>query len=119
MVEKLGKMSKHVYIDGEQSGRLILRCDTSFLGLKTYFSNLSARHDYVTAAETAKASVKIDARRMSTILNYSHVSLSSAVLCISENEALVLHLTLAPIDMGSVTFYLPVLLNETSGIDIE
>lgn len=37
--------------------------------------------DYTNNNLDARASVKIDARRMSAILNYSQISLISAVLC--------------------------------------
>ena len=93
-------MSKHLYVDGEQVGRLIFRVDSAFVGLKTYFSNVAPRQglsevgflsalvadvasltDYVESALESTASVKVDARRMSTILNYSAIGMTSAVLC--------------------------------------
>lgn len=93
-------MSKHIFVDGEQAGRLIFRVENAFVGLKTYFSNVVPRlglsiaqststhvhdvislTDYVESAFESTASVKIDARRMSTILNYNLVGTASAVLC--------------------------------------
>lgn len=61
MIEKLGKvrsrvthkmfllayvplqMAKHVLIEGDQSGRIVLRVENAFVGMKTYFSNLIPR----------------------------------------------------------------------------
>ena len=109
--------------------------------LFTFKLSINALSDYVNIS-SSRASVKIDARRLSTILNYNQINSESAVLCkwvwftfhefcfsfshfiaailpgVSENEALVIHLTLSQADMGSVTFYLPVILDGMAGIDV-
>ena len=46
-------------------------------------------------------------------------SFDFTLLGMSENEALVLHLTLSQTEMGSVTFYLPVIVDVVAGIDLE
>ncbi len=84
VVDKMMKFSKHVCITGHQSGRLILRAEHSSAIIRTYFNALSARYvgDMHPATHVDNcASVKLNLRKLSAVLNLNNLMYDCASLC--------------------------------------
>eukprot|EP00602_Paraphysomonas_sp_CaronLab_P001755 CAMPEP_0185037824 /NCGR_PEP_ID=MMETSP1103-20130426/32750_1 /TAXON_ID=36769 /ORGANISM="Paraphysomonas bandaiensis, Strain Caron Lab Isolate" /LENGTH=273 /DNA_ID=CAMNT_0027575983 /DNA_START=39 /DNA_END=860 /DNA_ORIENTATION=+ len=118
IVDRISKISKYLHIDAEQSGKVIFRVENSLVTIKTYYTGLTPRFEVLNRDRDIgnSASVKLDVRRLSTVLNVQHISLLNAVMYISDDEAFVLHVTLSPNDVGTLTFYVPVVM-ESLGFD--
>lgn len=115
VIDRMMKISRHLHIDAEQTGRIVFRVENSTVSVKTYYTGLQPRFEVLDPQGDANntASVKVDIRRVSTLFNLERLVWDTAVLYISENEALVLHVTLSPQDSGTLTIYAPVLIDES------
>ena len=59
-----------------------------------------------------KAVVKVNVKKLSNVLTHNNLSLDRATLYLTDNEALVYNICLAPLSqhsIGTVTFYIPVI----------
>jgi len=102
------------------AGELTLRIDGDGASIRIFYSKLIPRfEDCKTSAEEnnngdnepARCTIKVDSKKLHACLQWQATmarSVSSAVLCMVENEMLVLHIMLNPGDVGFFTYYVPV-----------
>ena len=98
------------------AGELVLRIVSDGLSIRTFFNKMIPRFEDCKpheAATPAKCTLKVDSKKFLACLNWQSTlfigrAVSSAVLCMVENEMLVLHVTLFPESVGFFTFYVPV-----------
>eukprot|EP01032_Pedospumella_encystans_P010124 gene10124-11861_t len=113
IVDKMTKFAKHVQITANQSGRLALRADHSSVIINTYYPGLLARYvgDMNPTRDINNQVVcKLNLRKLSTVLNMHHLAVEHATLFFAANEGVVLVIQLEPARLGSLSFYLPILL---------
>lgn len=84
IVDKMLKFSKHVSITAYQSGRLVLKAEHSSAVIRTYYNGMQPR--YVGAMDPIsdvdnQASVKLNLRKLSTVLNLNNLMYDTASLC--------------------------------------
>eukprot|EP00546_Thalassionema_frauenfeldii_P005636 CAMPEP_0178925818 /NCGR_PEP_ID=MMETSP0786-20121207/18145_1 /TAXON_ID=186022 /ORGANISM="Thalassionema frauenfeldii, Strain CCMP 1798" /LENGTH=201 /DNA_ID=CAMNT_0020600785 /DNA_START=564 /DNA_END=1169 /DNA_ORIENTATION=+ len=111
VVERLKSISPQVYIQGSMDGKLVLRVDADASSIQTFFSNLQPRfEDAKSSSPENECTLKVDTKKFSQSLLWqqSNLSTSSALLCMVENEMLVLHVLLDPASIGFFTYYVPV-----------
>ena len=141
VVERLRGISPHLYVEGSMNGILTLRIDSDGASIRTSFDKLVPIHEdckstqdingdgelgdgsqMVMTQEPAKCTVKVDSKKLHACLHWQSTlgisDISSAVLCMFENEMLVLDVTLNP-EIGRFMQYIPVhyLSNEEMNID--
>jgi HUS1 checkpoint protein len=115
VVDRLKKQSSPtVYLEGSMKGALTVRSHTDGAALQTYFGQLTPRLDNCsdrTDASTIRQ-VKVDTKKLATALQWqqpqSQSMVQSALLCLVENEMLVVHVNLNPENVGFFTYYVPV-----------
>lgn len=110
IVEKMTKFAKHVYITASQTGNIVFEVEHSGTLIKTYYTGLIPRFEGNLRVETDrdnKASMKIELRKLSLILNNANLLWDGAFVFITDNYALILHIILSPPEAGSLTYYLP------------
>lgn len=101
-----------VYMEGSMAGEMTLRIDSDGASIRTFFSKLTPRfEDCKSSQPDTCCTIKVDTKKLSTCLQWQatmskHVS--SAMLCMVENEMLVLHVCLNPSEVGFFTYYIPV-----------
>jgi len=102
VVERLRAISPHVYIEGSMAGVLTFRIDGDGSSIRTTYNKLIAiREDTKQTSQDDDASLHWQASLS------SNRDVSSAVLCMWENEMLVLDVTLNP-EIGRFMYYVPV-----------
>jgi HUS1 checkpoint protein len=99
-------------MEGSMAGDLTLRVDNDGASIRTFFSKLEPHNEGTkTKDEDATAILKVDTKKLSACLQWQATMsrlVSSALLCMVENEMLVLHVLLSPADVGFFTYYVPV-----------
>mmetsp|Transcript_10591 Transcript_10591/g.15808 ORF Transcript_10591/g.15808 Transcript_10591/m.15808 type:complete len:364 (+) Transcript_10591:1-1092(+) len=120
VVERLRTISPQIFLEGSMAGELTLRIDGDGASIRIFYSKLIPRfEDCKTSAEEnnngdnepARCTIKVDSKKLHACLQWQATmarSVSSAVLCMVENEMLVLHIMLNPGDVGFFTYYVPV-----------
>jgi hypothetical protein len=99
-------------MEGSMAGDLTLRIDNDGASIRTFFSKLTPHSEGTkTHDDDATCILKVDTKKLSACLQWQatmskHVS--SARLCMVENEMLVLHVLLKPLQVGFFTYYVPV-----------
>ena len=113
IVDRMAKLSKHVTIHAEQTGRMIFGVDHSTARIKTYYAGLTPRWDNLNQQvdHRNKAVVKLDIRRFSAVLNIHSMNWESSSIYIVDNQALILNVILSPHEAGTVTYYVPVIMS--------
>jgi Hus1-like protein len=92
IVDKMGRISKHVQLSASQQGRIIFKVEHTTATIKTYYNGLQPRFDGSLDQENDgdnKASVKVDVRKLSMVLNHSSLSIDCATICEYANRYLV------------------------------
>jgi HUS1 checkpoint protein len=120
VVDRLKKQSSPtVYLEGSMKGALTVRSHTDgCAALQTYFGQLTPRLDNCSERTDASTirQVKVDTKKLATALAWqqqqpsqlSQSMVQSALLCLVENEMLVVHVNLNPENVGFFTYYVPV-----------
>ena len=99
------------------AGELTLRVDSDGSSIRTFFSNWVPRFDDTKSSqdnqsqEPAKCTLKVETKNLSVALQWQATTakaVSSALLCMVENEMLVVHVLLNPASVGFFTYYVPV-----------
>lgn len=112
IVDKLNKFSKSMVIVGEQAGALALHISQVNINIKTIVSGLipvldmegmEGEHEQRRIHKN-KASIKVDTRKLSAVLNLTHLPWENSRLYLHENEPLYLETTT---DRGLIGFYIP------------
>jgi HUS1 checkpoint protein len=84
IIEKMGKLSKHVNLCAYQNGRIVFRVEHSTATIKTFYNGLQPRFEGNLDAERDadnKAAVKVDVRKLSAVMNYGGIILDGATMC--------------------------------------
>ena len=127
VIERLKGISPQVYIDGCMSGELTLRIESDGASIRTFYNRLIPRFEDCKADANgssqdssskqgntaAKCTIKVDSKKLNSCFQWQTSltmgrAVSSAVLCMVENEMLVLHVLLNPDELGFFTYYIPV-----------
>lgn len=126
IVEKMAKISKYLHLDANMAGRLVLRVEAVSVTVKTFFNGLQPCYEAVVsgvtdsqagpsqieAVESNKCSVKVDIKKLSSVLHFqNNLIWKKASVFLTSNETLVIHINLEPEDAGSVTCFVPVLID--------
>jgi HUS1 checkpoint protein len=109
-MERLRSISPTVYLNANMSGELTISMDSDGSSIRTIFTKLTPRHEDCKQGASDECSVKVDCKKLTACLQWQQQTglASSALLCLVENEALVLHVLLNPADVGFFTYYIPV-----------
>lgn len=120
VIEKLNKFSKNVVVTASQTGRLVFRVEHASVTIKTFFTNLTPFYPSNLHRDTdAKnsATIKLDVKKLSAILNLHLLSWDDACIFIVNNATVLIELAMPAFgggvggaDGGSISFYIPVLL---------
>lgn len=112
VIERLKAISPIIYLDGSMAGELVLRIENDAVSIKTFYDKLIPRVDdesnHSRTADPACCTLKVDSKKLLASLQWSNSSVSSYILCMIENEMLVVHVLLNPEDVGFFTYYIPV-----------
>ena len=112
IVERLKTISPHVYVEGSMTGELTLRVDSDGASMRTFLTKLVPKFDDCKSQdEAASCILKVDTKKLSACLQWQatmNKNVSSSLLCMVENEMLVLHVVLNPGSVGFFTYYVPV-----------
>lgn len=120
VIERMSKLSKNLHIVAYQSGKLILATSQQInLKVKTYFTDVTPRYDTfepvsgMNIMETYNqnvAEVKLDIKKLSTVLLFfNSIPYTNVIGFFSTNEMLVINIELAPLGLGTVTYFIPVI----------
>jgi hypothetical protein len=114
ILDKMGKLTKVVNITAEQTGRLIFSINHSSAGatINTYYTKLQPRFeghlDEVVDGSNV-ASVRVDIRKLTHALNMRVLNYETACVYVTDNDALVLYVTLSPHQAGHISYFIPVI----------
>jgi hypothetical protein len=89
-------------------GELTISLDSDGASIRAFFNNLVA-HDNVSKSNEAR--VKVDTKKLCTCLQWQQspqFPVSRAVMCLVENELLLVHVDLHPPSVGLQTYYIPI-----------
>jgi hypothetical protein len=106
-----------VYLTAKQTGRLVFRVEHPQLSIKTYCNNLTPFFPNSMNRENDAsnlATVKLDVRKLSAILNLTSLPWDDANIYIVHNKTVLISVSLPSFggsgaEGGAVDFYLPVL----------
>jgi len=116
-------MSPYINIEGRMTGELSLSIDADGVSVRTYCNRLVPRFEECKASKehsekgeddtSARCVLKLDSKKLLSSLQWQSVlslgrNVHSAILCMAENEMLVLHVLLNPRSLGFFTYYVPV-----------
>ena len=100
------------------AGELVLRIDGDGASIRTFYSNLIPRFEDCKSTRDqnppGKTTIKVDSKKLNACLQWQNTmalgrgAASSAILCMVENEMLVLHISLNPGSIGFFTYYVPI-----------
>ena len=112
IVDRMARLAKFATLRAEQQGRIVLSITRSSSTIQTYYTNMTPRFqapldEQIDGAN--QATVKVDLRKLSTVLNIHYLVYDSACFYVTDNNALLLHVTLSPYEAGHVTYYVPII----------
>jgi Hus1-like protein len=111
IMDRLRSLSPTVYIQGRlEAGDLTVRVDTDGASLRTYFPHVAPQVEGCAPHSPGHGQVKVDTKKLHACLQWQMYPqiVSCALLCLVENEMLVMHVSLQPSAVGFFTYYVPV-----------
>lgn len=117
VIDRLKGISPTMYIEANMKGELTISSHTDGASIQTFFSKLTPRFEDCKPVPSdlnpasSKTRIKIDTKKLSASLQWqTHQSqmISTALLCLVENEMVVIHVNLNPVNVGFFTYYVPV-----------
>ena len=116
VIERLKAISPIIYVDGSMKGELVLRIDSDAVSIRTFYDKLIPRvdeeEDSQSQTDPAKCTLKIDSKKLLASLQWqssmARGTVGSYIICMIENEMMVVHVVLNPEDVGFFTYYIPV-----------
>ncbi|KAJ1440868.1 checkpoint protein Hus1/Mec3 [Ochromonadaceae sp. CCMP2298] len=121
IIDKMTKFAKHVQVTATQSGRIALKAEHSSVTINTYYSGLQARYvGQLTPRDVNnQVSAKLNLRRLAVVLNTGNIPVDFSTLYFSANEGVMMLINLSPGRLGTLSYYIPVLLldDEEGGDD--
>ena len=109
IIDRLKGMSPNVYLEASRTGELTVRIHTDGASIRAFYSKLTANNEGCKEGVTS-TTVKVDTKKLSSSLLWQQQPhlVSSALLCFVENEMIVIHASLNPVQIGFFTYYVPV-----------
>jgi hypothetical protein len=137
VVERLKSLgSSHVYLSANMTGELTLSMDSDGASIRTFLNKLHPRPEDCKPG-VKECEVKVDTKKLSACLQWqaassgssgsgsgsgsghyhsnhrhhhhsSNAHVSSTLLCLVQNEMLIVHAILQPASVGFFTYYVPV-----------
>jgi len=129
ILERLKNLKAQLYVDGSMaSGELVFRVEGEGSSIRTFYNKLIPRWEDCKATppnssptnvsqtdsiHNGRCTVKVDSKKLYSCFQWQSSSgmtrhVKSAVLCMAENEMVVMHVLLNPEDLGFFTYYCPV-----------
>jgi HUS1 checkpoint protein len=113
VVERLKAISPIIYVDGSMAGELALRVDGTAAHIQATYDKLLPRSDDAAApADPGRCTLKLDSKKLLAALQWqasmARGTVGSYILCLIDDEMLVVHVVLSPEDVGFFTYYVPV-----------
>eukprot|EP00584_Thalassiosira_punctigera_P004559 CAMPEP_0172539678 /NCGR_PEP_ID=MMETSP1067-20121228/10835_1 /TAXON_ID=265564 ORGANISM="Thalassiosira punctigera, Strain Tpunct2005C2" /NCGR_SAMPLE_ID=MMETSP1067 /ASSEMBLY_ACC=CAM_ASM_000444 /LENGTH=365 /DNA_ID=CAMNT_0013325403 /DNA_START=6 /DNA_END=1103 /DNA_ORIENTATION=- len=118
VIERLKAISPIIYVDGSMAGELVLRIDSEAVSIRTFYDKLIPRAEeeeeqsQSRRADPARCTLKIDSKKLLASLQWqssmARGTVGSYIICMIENEMMVVHVVLEPEDVGFFTYYIPV-----------
>jgi len=116
VIERLKAISPVIYLDGSMKGELTLRIDNDSVSVKTMYDKLIPRVDEEEESQSqsdpSKCTLKVDSKKLLASLQWqssmARGSVSNYIICMIQNEMMVVHVVLDPEDVGFFTYYIPV-----------
>ena len=97
------------------AGELVLRIDNDAVSIRTFYDKLIPRVDEESSqsqTDPARCTLKIDSKKLLASLQWqssmARGTVGSYIICMIENEMMVVHVVLNPEDVGFFTYYIPV-----------
>ena len=112
VIERLKAISPIIYMDGSMTGELVIRIDSDAVSIRTFYDKLVSRIEEDSTETNKKCTLKIDSKKLLASLQWQQSmtrgSVGSYIVCMIENEMMVVHVMLNPEDLGFFTYYVPV-----------
>jgi len=108
VLERMKTLDKFVSIQMAIRGQLSLRVNTEIVVIRTTFQGLNTPLE---GLETAKLSVRVRSSDLLAITNFGGIPHESALMCIVKEKAVIIFLKFED-NMGTMTFYCPLALDE-------
>ena len=115
VVERLKAISPIIYVDGSMTGELVLRIETTAATIQASYDKLIARSDEESSqsqTDPGRCTLKMDSKKLLAALQWqssmARGTVGSYIICMIENEMMVVHVVLNPEDVGFFTYYIPV-----------
>lgn len=102
--------SSTVTLHATTQGELTISLDSDGASIRAFFNHLAVPENHK-ESQAKDAQVKVDTKKLCTCLQWQQSPLfpvSRAVLCLVENEVLLVHLELQPPSVGLQTYYIPI-----------
>lgn len=113
VVERLRSMDRYCFVDGKMDGSLVFRVDNDRVAVKTFYGGLIPRFDSMDedVDHQNTACVKVETRKLAAALHFAAQPYDTAICCLIEESYLVLHVLLLPRGSGSMTYYVPLVVD--------
>ena len=116
VIERLKAISPIIYLEGSMAGELVLKIDNDNVSVKTFYDKLIPRVDEESTSQSqsdpVRCTLKVDSKKLLASLQWQSSmakgSVSSYIVCMIQNEMMVVHVVLNPEDVGFFTYYIPV-----------
>lgn len=113
IVDRLKSISPTLYLEANMTGELTVSIHTDGASIQTFFSKLKAEHEECKEINGSSkvTRVKMDTKKLCASLHWQQQQaqmVSSALLCLVENEMVIVHVNLNPGNVGFFTYYVPV-----------
>jgi hypothetical protein len=111
VLEGLRPLSNTVYLTANTHGELTVAVDTDGAMIQTFYNQLPVvvpNNSQTTGAASDRTRVKVDTRKLVASLQWPWSMASSARICLIENEMVLIHVSLYPRQVGSLSYYVPV-----------
>ncbi|CBJ30733.1 conserved unknown protein [Ectocarpus siliculosus] len=111
VVDRMKAIDKFLFVDADMGGQLVFRVEKADATIKTFYSNLTPRFEEMDANTCRKnmSSVKVDVKKLAAVMSMYALRFDTAICCIIGGYSLVLHVILSPINIGNLTYYVPVM----------
>lgn len=112
VVDRMTRLNKHTQMTASQNGHIVFRTAHTSADISTHFSGLRPRFvgDLVPAAHMDnQATVKLLLRGLGHVLNLFSLHPECVSIFVTADEVVLFHVNLSPQQLGSVTYYLPVI----------
>jgi hypothetical protein len=107
IVDRVAKINKSIYITASTDGKLVIQSEDTNAVIKTFLNNLPVQNSGTIESkeeDIVSVMIKVDSRKLSNVLHWQSLVMQSAVLHVSNDEALLIHIQLKS-NMGDILFF--------------